>query len=449
LILLFLWIFQVGSLNGYYKWSKKNELSQIVKKVKKGYNKENYELFFDEITTNYDVCIELYSHMNNLYTSGFLNKSCTGDDKFSANLTKKEFLNGNYLEKTYEVINLRTRTQSLMHAIRLSDNNVVFVVSPLQPVDSTIGILKDQFIIVTIMVLLLSILIGYFISNHLSNPIIEINEQAKKLAKGNYDLSFDTDSSIEELNELSTTLSYAAEELSKTEKVRKELMANVSHDLKTPLTMIKAYAEMNRDLNISKKKKEENLNIIINETNRLNVLVNDILQLSVLESNNNLNIEEFNINELILDVLKTYEIYQVKDNYQFIYEENGNIMVLADKKRIHQVLRNLINNAINYTGDDKKITIKVIDKKAQAQIQISDTGKGIKEKDLKYIWDKYYKADKTHSRSQLGTGIGLSIVKAILVNHGAQYGVISKKNKGTTFYFELNKSEKTSKKKGR
>ena len=269
-----------------------------------------------------------------------------------------------------------------------------------------------------------------------------MKNKAKEIAKGNYNITFENNE-IEEINELSKTLNYACSELIKTEDLRRELLANVSHDLKTPLTMIKAYAELIRDVtHKDEEKMNKNLNVIIEETDRLNLLVNDILELSKIQSNvAPLNIEEFDLNELIKSILKRYDIYIEKENYNIEYKEKENLLIKADKKRIEQVIYNLINNAINYTGDDKKVFVQIKNEKKHIRVEIKDTGKGIEKKELEYIWDKYYKIDKTHQRVQVGTGIGLSIVKNILISHNFNYGVESKINKGTTFYFEIPKND--------
>ena len=210
-------------------------------------------------------------------------------------------------------------------------------------------------------------------------------------------------------------------------------MANVTHDLKTPLTMIKAYAEMIRDLHgDNKKKREKNLNVIIEETDRLNLLVNDVLDLSKFNAGTTkLEKEDFNLDELIKEILNRYQIYIDKDGYSIEYESDGETIINADRARISQVIYNLINNALNYTGNDKKVFIKL----KNGKVEITDTGKGIKKEDIDLIWDKYYKVDKTYSRMQIGSGIGLSIVKNILELHEYKYGVDSKVGHGTTFYF--------------
>ena len=247
-------------------------------------------------------------------------------------------------------------------------------------------------------------------------------------------------SSGKELNELATTLNYAKGELAKTEELRKDLMANVSHDLKTPLTMIKAYAEMSTELHQNNKKKQkEDMDIIISEVDRLTILVNDILELSSMQSNiNNLEKTDFDLINLVKEIIHRYKVLQETENYKFIFNHKAKeIIINADKKKIEQVIYNLINNAINYTGEDNKVTINIIEEKDNILVEIKDTGKGIKKEDLPYIWDKYYKNKKKHKRNLIGTGLGLSIVKNALELHSFNYGVTSTPNKGSTFYFRI------------
>src|SRR5699024_6112308 len=157
---------------------------------------------------------------------------------------------------------------------KYNDDITIFVNASLEPLDNTILILSNQLIIVSIIVIVLALIIGYFISKRISKPIEKMNKNAKQLANGNYEFTFDNTSNIYEIDELANTLNYAKEELEQTDELRKDLLANVSHDLKTPLTMIKGYAEMIRDLNSDNaEKRTENLNVIIEESERLNILV--------------------------------------------------------------------------------------------------------------------------------------------------------------------------------
>ena len=232
--------------------------------------------------------------------------------------------------------------------------------------------------------------------------------------------------------------------LSKTDELRRDLLANVSHDLKTPLTMIKAYAEMVRDISYKDdEKRDEHLNIIISETDRLNILVNDLLNLSKMQADaDTLKKENFDLTKEIKEIIKKYEIIKETENYIFQIEVPEKAIIYADKNKINQVIYNLINNAINYTGEDKTVTIRMREEKNKYIIEISDTGKGIKKEEIDLIWNKYYKNEKNHKRNIVGTGIGLSIVKTILEHHHFEYGVNSIKNKGTTFYFKVEKAKK-------
>ena len=434
-ILCFLWLFQIVFIKSYYKSYKTEELDKAATELKESAALNNQ--IIEDIAERRDICIEIYGQ--NTYLSTISNKGCMefGNRNFKV---KQNFINSNRLEQHYTLINEKFENETLIYALKLDKDVYAFINASLEPLDSTITILSNQFIITTITVLILSLIIGYFISRKLSKPIIKISDEAKKLADGNFRADFNANSDIYEITELADSLKYAKEELSKTESLKRDLMANVSHDLKTPLTMIKAYAEMVRDLTYNnKEKREEDLNIIIKETDRLTLLVNDILDLSAAQSDNlNLNIEKIDLIKLINEVIKRFQILSEQENYKFIFNHPNKVIIHADYKRIYQVVYNLINNAINYTGSNKKVYINIIEDKYKYIISIKDTGKGIKQEDLKHIWDKYYHSDKKHKRNNFGTGLGLSIVKNILQIHNYKYGVTSS-DKGSIFYFEIPK----------
>ena len=337
--------------------------------------------------------------------------------------------------KTY-----RFKNNTLLKGIKLDEDLYIFLNAPIQPLDASLTLIKNQYIYIVIAMLIIAILISSLISKILTDPIVKISDSANKLAKGNFDVTFQTNSNIKEIKNLSETLERAKNELSKTDSLRKDLMANVGHDLKTPLTMIKAYAEMTRDINQNKEKRQENMNIIIEETDRLTLLVNDILNLSKLQSETyELKLEKFDINELIKAIIKRYKVLIKDEKYNFIYEGTGQVFVEADKTRIEQVIYNLINNAVNYTGNDKKVYINLKEEKKFVRVEVIDTGNGINDEDIKNIWNKYYHNELKHKRNTYGTGLGLSIVKTILESHGYKYGVNSSKGNGTMFYFEINR----------
>ncbi len=435
IIILFLWLFQVIFINKYYELSKTDQIKKTTLEIIRNYDDD--EELLDKISYEDNVCIEIVKNRMTIYSSNESNRGCL----ISNYQYKNDFYDSNVNEKTYKLINPLFDTKTLIYAKKYNDDIVIFVNASLEPLDNTISILSNQLIIVTIIVSILAFIIGYFISKKISKPIENMNENALKLANDNYDFKFDESSKISEIDTLANTLNYAKKELEHTDELRRDLLANVSHDLKTPLTMIKGYAEMIRDLNYdNEEKRNANLNVIIEETERLNILVEDILTLSKIQANKDtLNKEDFDLVLLINNIIKRYSIYKETEGYNFELNMPSEVIINADKKKIEQVIYNLINNAINYTGDDNKVIINVIAGK-KIRVEIKDTGKGIKEEDLPHIWEKYYHSKKKHKRNVIGTGIGLSIVKTILESHKFKYGVISEVGNGTTFYFEIRKT---------
>ena len=440
-ILVVMWFSQIIFLRVYYE---KYQLKSL-RHVEKVLNRKKYTLDeIERIAYDNDICIE-YFYDDKYYLFNGLNNDCLLNTKSEGikNIITN-FIDGDKSKEVIKLNNPNNDSKSIMYNIKVSDG-YLFLNTSLEDVDSITSILRNKLIYVTLIIIVLAILISIHLSKMLNEPIINITNEAKKLSKGNLKLNFE-ESNIKEIDELANTLIYANNEINKTDELRRDLLANVSHDLKTPLTMIKAYAEMLRDIdNLSDDKKRENLNIIIDETDRLNILVNDILNLSKLESNKEtLDKSEFDLVELIKNIVKKFDILVEKEKYEFILDMPKKAYVFGDKNKISQVIYNLVNNAVNYTGKDNKVYINVIENKKSYLVEIKDTGKGIKEEELNIIWDKYYKNEKNHKRNKVGTGVGLSIVKNILESHQFKYGVTSTINKGTTFYFEIEKIGKNS-----
>ena len=438
IILLLLFVMQIGLLNQYYEIYQTKKLNNITKKI---LSEEIIDSeYLEDLSYENGICMAVVSDGTTVTVANSYNRGCViGDNKHDLTFINK-FIESGKSEAQTIIKTYRFKNNTLLKGVKLSDSLYIFLNAPIQPLDASISLIKNQYIYIVIGMLIIAILISSLISKILTNPIVKISNSANKLAKGDFNVSFKTNSNIKEIKNLSETLERAKNELSKTDSLRKDLMANVGHDLKTPLTMIKAYAEMTRDISQTKEKKQENMDIIIEETDRLTLLVNDILNLSKLQSETyELKLEKFDINELIKSIIKRYKILIKDEKYKFIYESKKSVIVEADKTRIEQVIYNLINNAINYTGDDKKVYINLKDEKKYVRVEIIDTGKGIDDKDIKYIWNKYYHNEMKHKRNTYGTGLGLSIVKTILESHGYKYGVNSSKGNGTMFYFEINR----------
>ena len=349
--------------------------------------------------------------------------------------------NGNkpYRENKFHNMPDMTESESIIRIdiMRKSDGSeiVVMINTIITPMDATVHTLRIQLVYISIIMVVLSLIIAVIISWRISKPIIKINESARKLGKGDYDVYFDGNG-YKEIAQLSDTLNHTTKELAKAEAIQRELIANVSHDLRTPLTMITAYSEVMRDL--PGENTPENIQVVIDEANRLTNLVNDLLDVSKLQAGvAKLELKEYDITDSIESVLTRYSKFLEQNGYtiNFIYDRHVN--VVADEYKIYQVIYNLVNNAINYTGDDKTVTVRQIVTGCIVRIEVIDTGRGIAPEELENVWERYYKIDKKHKRAVMGTGLGLSIVKNILKLHNYQYGVSSVPDKETIFWFEL------------
>jgi len=442
LILILLWLFQVIFLKYYYESFKTNELSSALTtiKISYAYNEKSIYNILENFSYDKGICSEIIENGSISYTTNPLNRGCLSlyDKQNTIVKEKTKFLNSDEETFRLRIVNSKSTNKTLVYGIKLDNNTSIFLNTSIDPIDSTVTILKNQLMIITVIIIILSSIVAYIIANKLSNPIAKLTKKSKELSNGNFTVDFNVNSDIIEINDLANSLNYTKDVLKKNDEIRRELMANVSHDLKTPLTMIKAYAEMVRDLSYkNEEKRNSDLNVIINEVDRLNLLVNDILNLSKLESNiDHLDKEKFDLIEVINTIIHHFNIFSVTEDCKFICHYPKSIIIYADKAKIEQVIYNLISNAINYSLDKKKVYITIL-MKNNIKINITDIGPGIKNDEIDKIWDKYYKADKSHKRNTIGTGLGLSIVKNILELHNYKYGVISKKDKGTTFYFEI------------
>jgi signal transduction histidine kinase len=356
-----------------------------------------------------------------------LDEGSIGSEDDSNN--KDEFYQNLGQERGESVIYIRIIDQ------KAEDPQILLVNTTMTPVTSTVETIKIQLLVISILMFVLAMVFAFLISNMVARPIIRMSAAAKKLAKGDFSPNF-REENYRELAELSDTLNFAAAELGKTEQFQHELIANVSHDLRTPLTMITGYAEVMRD--IPGENTPENVQVIIDESNRLTTLVNDVLDLSKLQGGvQQINSVRYNLTESVRQVFDRYNKLREQEGYLITFEENQEVYVVADEYKIYQVVYNLVNNAINYTGEDKRVTVRQIVKGNMVRIEISDSGVGIPPEELDNVWERYYKVDKTHRRSVQGTGLGLSIVKNILKLHHARYGVESTVGEGSTFWFEL------------
>lgn len=459
-ILVGLWLFQIVFINGYYQDMKQQDVvsgaNEIVEVLENAQSQEEATDGISEIASRLMLNVSVVDRTTGVVTSynPFIPELPLNED-FSLHIKPvlspqtMELIAGQILDNPDQA-ELRflegERGNTVVYAAAIEgvdrEPQLLFVSSQLQPLDDTVKILSGQLVYVTIGILTLAILLSLFIAAKVSRPLTGITDKARELSSGNYDVYFEK-GNYDEVNQLADTLNYATDGLKQVEKLRSELIANVSHDLKTPLTMIKAYAEMIRDISgEDREKRNQHLETIIQESDRLTDLVQDLLDISKLQAG----MEEyaplpFELDEMIQRVIGRFHLLYQQEGYTIQYESVGKPAVaLGDEARLEQVMYNLIGNAINYTGPDKKVYVQVEELPEAWRISIRDTGEGIAEENLPYIWDRYYRANVPHEREVVGTGIGLSIVKSVLQLHESEFGVDSKKGAGSTFWFCLKKA---------
>lgn len=291
-------------------------------------------------------------------------------------------------------------------------------------------------IICTGIVLVFSCLFAYFASRFQTKRLADFSQKAKKLAGGDKHVVFSGDG-YDEYENLAAALNDATEKMERSERLQHDIIANVSHDIRTPLTMIRAYAEMLRDMPLDENKRKRTADVIISEADRLTTLTRDALNYSRLQSGVvEFKFERCDFSALANNVLGQFEIFKERNGMTFVADIDRNINVVCDKQHIEQVLYNLINNAINYCGDDKTVILSVKRTDGAVHVEVSDHGRGIAPEELDAVWDRYYRTAHA-KRTAVGTGLGLSICKNILVAHNAEFGVKSVVGSGTTFWFDL------------
>lgn len=285
---------------------------------------------------------------------------------------------------------------------------------------------------------LVSTFIIYFLSQRiLTKPLYEINKTAKAISNGDFEKRVGI-SSKDEIGELAQSFNNMADTLQNLENLRRDFIANISHELRSPLTSIRGFIQGIMDGTIPEEKHKYYLSVALEESKRLTRLISDVLDLSRLESGEfSLNIEQFDINELIrLNIIRFEKEIENKELDVDITLYGNEFFVIGDRDRIGQVVSNLMDNAIKFSYNKGKIIISTAVSDKKAIVTIEDTGIGIPQEELKFVWDRFHMVDKSRTTKK-GTGLGLSIVRQIINQHGEQIWVESGEDKGTKFWFSL------------
>ncbi len=457
-ILLLFGGLQLVLIRPYYRDNKMQSVKNISTSIEnnllnKQASQADVEAIFDLVVNN-DTCVAVYNENgDNIYYSDAIGEACmlhqdielfgenlniAGDSKHFVSLLKDH----KRLEATIE--SRVTGYEMLVYGRVIANDLVNYYLvlnSPLEPVESVIDFILGQYLYIAIIVFVIAFVVALFLANNLSSPIRKMQKEALKLQSGHYNVHFQSPNpTFSEINDLALTLDNAALKLSKIDELRKDLLANVSHDIKTPLTMIQAYAEMIEDISGDDPlKRKEHLDIILKETDYLNKLITDMQELSKMQSGNlELKKDNFDLKDTVEDIIDLLDALFKEHQLKLVLDLKP-VVVYADELKISQVIYNFLSNAIKHSPKGGSIYITIIDKDDYVRLEVRDEGEGINEEDLPYIWDRYYKIDKRFKRNLDSTGLGLAIAKAILEAHHARYGTKSKIGEGALFYFELSK----------
>ena len=464
LILIILWLFQTVFLDTFYKAIKTAQIKACAGEIAGNLEIEDFSSFITEISRRYDTKVYVVREDGTVLANtakwegdatlaipeqelaGFFQTVRDAGGSLNQVQESRTFSPEQFGEEQnpnpFFPLRARGPMVNLTYTLLAGENKdtLILLGAFITPVDATVQTLRIQLLCVTAIMVAIALVLAFIISRKISRPIARLGESAQELALGRPGVRFEA-SGYREIMELSDTLNYASAELSKVEELRRELIANVSHDLRTPLTMISAYAEGMRDL--PGENNAENAQIIIDEARRLATLVNDLLDLSKLQSGSQeIQREKFNFTESVRSIITRYAKLTNNQGFSIGFQYDRTAYVCGDELRISQVIYNIVGNAVNYTGEDKKVFVRQSCDGGEVLLEVTDTGEGIPEEELPYVFERYYRSKKTHKRAEVGTGIGLSIAKEVLLMHGARYGVRSTVGRGSTFWFALPREKK-------
>lgn len=313
----------------------------------------------------------------------------------------------------------------------------VYLFLDTMPIRNIIWQFTVIFILLVFITLFLTTVATFYLSKRITRPLIEIKRGAEKIASGHSNLVFER-KSVDELGDLARSIEKLSEDLNRMKKQRNEFLASVAHELRTPMTFIKGYADIASREKTTSKARAEYLAIIREEIDRLTKLIENLMTLARLEENEfTIEKEEIKLSEVFETVASSMKI--ILDEKRITLECVGEtqFFVQIDRQRIEQVLTNLLMNAYKYSPPDSKITLQVIKQTDQFKIVIADEGEGIAQAELKHIFEHFYRVDKSRTRNTGGFGLGLSIVEDIVRLHGGTISVESKERVGTAFIVTL------------
>jgi len=445
------------SARDYYSTHKIDTTSAFVAELQKIDSTRNIEIVVCDLNNNV-----LFSSSSNFINNGFFLSNgpfIFGTKKFSFEYLLQNLNDETpYFIKTFSDNKLNSEFMTLCG--QLNDNHLIFIRTPIEAIRESVSISNSFLILVGSICVLISSIITFLISKAFTKPIKELNTIALNIANLDFSkkyevstndeigtlgnsinkLSDNLQKTIQDLKAANIDLEKDVEEKSKLNEMRSQFISDVSHELKTPIALIQGYAEGLVDgILTDEESKKYYCEVILDEANKMSNLTKDLLDLSRLEyGTNELRLETFNLTDLISTTLKKNELLFNEKNVTCEFDVEEPIYVVADCNRIEQVLRNYLSNALKHVCNENKIRCNIQDKDSHVRVTVFNSGKPISEEDLSRLWTRFYKVDSSRNRTVGGTGLGLSLVKAIMLQHKNKFGVNNVEN-GVEFWFELNK----------
>ncbi len=471
-ILLVICLIAINSLvlENFYIYNKTNTIKEVYNKINKYYKDPdlaiNLETELKKIAfrNNFDILIQSDTDLILFSTNkDFLSSIEVAKEKYKTYLEERKNLL--YSDAKMTIRKIDDTSNSLNYILlygKLDNGYSLYMRIPIAPIEESVRISNNTLIVIGIATVIISAFVASLISKRFTSPILQLNDITKKMAKLDFEQKYRINDSDDEINELGKNINTMSdklestikqlretnselekdiEEKSKIDEMRKQFISDVSHELKTPIALIQGYAEgLIENVNNDDESRKFYAEVILDESNKMDVLVKQLLELMKLEyGKRKFNDKESDVVELINEVIRKCNVMLEENKIQVVFDEKKPIYAYADDFYVEQVVTNYFTNAIKHAKEvngKKQIKITIQNVKNKIRVSVFNTGDKIPEEDLTRVWGRFYKIDDSRNRENSGSGIGLSIVKAIQNNYQNEYGVQNLSN-GVEFYFDI------------
>lgn len=472
IIIIFLIIVNNFALENFYLYNKEKTLKSVYETINNYYNNpvqdNSIEMELEELSikNNFDILVKDNNGIN-VYTTNKNFSSVMGSisdilNKFNIDKGKEIETNDQFSIKKQR--DIKNGITYIMLSGQLDNGYFLYIRIPLTSIQDSVTISNNFLLLMAGITILIAAIMVSIVSKKFTEPILELNNIAKKMAKLDFSHKYEVTDAKDEINDLGRSINIMSDKLEKTinqlrgtnielekdieeksklDEMRTTFISDVSHELKTPIALIQGYSEgLLENVNSDDESRKFYAEVILDETNKMDKLVKQLLELMKLEyGKREFSNHKFNIIELEKEIIRKSKVMLEEKNIKVQFDDKQEIQVIADDFYIEQVITNYLINAIKHIKEINgekiiRISNEINKEKNKVRIKVFNSGNKIKEEDLNRVWNRFYKADESRNREDGGTGIGLAFVKAIMNNYQNKYGVNNLDN-GVEFYFEL------------